>query len=450
MQSRFTKKAQEALDHASEAAVMLGHSYIGSEHLLIGLIQTEECLASAVLAEYDVTDEKIINLVYQLIAPEGAVGVKEPTGYTPRVRRILENSAKEAIRFKADLIGTEHILISIIKESECVAARLLNTIGVNIKKLYVDILIAMGEDANSYKEDFHSKTKKGKTSTQTLDQYSRDLTELARQGKLDPVIGREEEINRVIQILSRRTKNNPCLIGEPGVGKTAIAEGLAAKIIEGNVPETIKDKRLLTLDLSGMVAGSKYRGEFEERIKKVISEVKAAGNILLFLDELHTIIGAGGAARAIAFLCAGKKASEIYIMNRTLEKAQNIADAVNEYAKKDIAKAAGISECGSFDKKDYIVIQTTSVGLHPHDDETAVTADEFYENAAAGVDIIYNPYETMFMKLMKKHGKPAYNGLKMLLYQGVAAYELWNDCKISSDMADIIYEDMKKELGISE
>lgn len=167
-------------------------------------------------------------------------------------------------------------------------------------------------------------------------------------------------------------------------------------------------------------------------------------------DKCVVIIGAGGAARAIAFLCAGKKASEIYIMNRTLEKAQNIADAVNEYAKKDIAKAAGISECGSFDKKDYIVIQTTSVGLHPYDDETAVTADEFYENAAAGVDIIYNPYETMFMKLMKKHGKPAYNGLKMLLYQGVAAYELWNDCKISSDMADIIYEDMKKELGISE
>lgn len=167
-------------------------------------------------------------------------------------------------------------------------------------------------------------------------------------------------------------------------------------------------------------------------------------------DKCVVIIGAGGAARAIAFLCAGKKASELYIMNRTLEKAQNIADAVNEYAKKDIAKAAGISECGSFDKKDYIVIQTTSVGLHPRDDETAVTADEFYENAAAGVDIIYNPYETMFMKLMKKHGKQAYNGLKMLLYQGVAAYELWNDCKISSDMADIIYEDMKKELGISE
>ena len=301
MQSRFTKKAQEALNHAEEAAVMLGHGYIGSEHLLIGLIQAEDSLASMVLQSNDVTDEKIVNLVYQLIAPESAVGMKEPAGYTPRVRRILENAAKEAIRFKSDLIGTEHILIAIIKESESVAARLLNTIGVGIKKLYVDILVAMGEDANVYKEDFHNGKPKNrdKKTTQTLDQYSRDLTELARQNKLDPVIGRDEEIKRVIQILSRRTKNNPCLIGEPGVGKTAIAEGLAARIVEGNVPETIKDKRLLTLDLSGMVAGSKYRGEFEERIKKVISEVKAAGNILLFLDELHTIIGAGGAEGAI-------------------------------------------------------------------------------------------------------------------------------------------------------
>lgn len=301
MQSRFTKKAQEALDHAAESAVMLGHSYIGSEHLLIGLLQAEDSLASTVLTNNEVTDEKIINLVYQLIAPESAVGMKEPAGYTPRVRRILENAAKEAIRFKSDLIGTEHILIAIIKESESVAARLLNTIGVGIKKLYVDLLIAMGEDANTYKEDFHNGKPKArdKKATQTLDQYSRDLTELAKQGKLDPVIGREEEIKRVIQILSRRTKNNPCLIGEPGVGKTAIAEGLAARIVEGNVPETIKDKRVLTLDLSGMVAGSKYRGEFEERIKKVISEVKADGNVLLFLDELHTIIGAGGAEGAI-------------------------------------------------------------------------------------------------------------------------------------------------------
>lgn len=301
MQSRFTKKAQEALTHAVEAAAMLGHSYIGSEHLLIGLIQAEDGLASTVLLNNDVTADKIMNLVYQLIAPDNRVSVKEPTGYTPRVRKILENASKEATRFQSELIGTEHILIAILKETESVAARLLNTIGVTIKKIYVDTLVAMGEDANSYREDFQNGKVRGKDkkSTQTLDQYSRDLTELAKNGKLDPVIGREEEIKRVIQILSRRTKNNPCLIGEPGVGKTAIAEGLAARIVQGDVPETIKGKRLLTLDLSGMVAGSKYRGEFEERIKRVISEVKSAGNVLLFLDELHTIIGAGGAEGAI-------------------------------------------------------------------------------------------------------------------------------------------------------
>ena len=301
MQSRFTKKAQEALDHASETAMMLGHGYIGSEHILLGLIKTEDCIASSVLLNNDVTDEKITDLVYQLISPDSIVNVKEPTGYTPRVRKIIENSAKEAIRFKSDLIGTEHILISIIKESDCVAARLLNTIGVSIKKLYVDILLAMGEDTGRYREDFQNgkPRTKDKKQTATLDQYSRDLTQMAREDKLDPVIGREAEIQRVIQILSRRTKNNPCLIGEPGVGKTAIAEGLAARIVEGNVPDTIKNKRLLTLDLSGMVAGSKYRGEFEERIKKVIAEVKADGNVLLFIDELHTIIGAGGAEGAI-------------------------------------------------------------------------------------------------------------------------------------------------------
>ena len=301
MQSRFTKKAQEALNHAAETAAMLGHGYIGSEHLLLGLIKAEGCLASSILIDNDVTDEKITNLVYQLIAPDSNISVKEPAGYTPRVRRILENASKEAIRFKSELIGTEHILISIIKETESVAARLLNTIGVSIKKMYVDILVAMGEDTNAYKEDFQNGKvrNKDRRTTQTLNQYSRDLTQLAREGKLDPVIGREEEIKRVIQILSRRTKNNPCLIGEPGVGKTAIAEGLAAKIVEGSVPDNIKNKRLLTLDLSGMVAGSKYRGEFEERIKRVINEVKNDGNVLLFLDELHTIIGAGGAEGAI-------------------------------------------------------------------------------------------------------------------------------------------------------
>ena len=331
MQSRFTKKAQEALDHAAETAAMLGHGYIGSEHLLIGLIQAEDSLASTVLLNNDVTAEKIINLVYQLIAPDNQVGVKEPSGYTPRVRRILENSAKEAARFHADSIGTEHLLIAIIKETESVAARLLNTLGVAIKKLYVDTLAAMGEDTNSYREDFQNGRPRGKKSTQTLDQYSRDLTELARNGKLDPVIGRSEEIQRVIQILSRRTKNNPCLIGEPGVGKTAIAEGLAARIVEGDVPETIKGKRLLTLDLSGMVAGSKYRGEFEERIKRVISEVKADGNVLLFLDELHTIIGAGGAEGAIDasnILKPSLARGEIQLIGATtLERVQEFADA---------------------------------------------------------------------------------------------------------------------------
>jgi ATP-dependent Clp protease ATP-binding subunit ClpC len=301
MQNKFTQKAQEAMNHASGMAAMLGHGYIGSEHLLIGLIQAEDSLASTVLLNNDVTDEKIINLVHQLIAPDTQVSVKEPAGYTPRVRRIIENASREAVRFHSDLVGTEHLLISIIKETDSVAARLLNTIGVSVKKLYVDTLVAMGEDANVYREDFQNgkPRNKDRRSTQTLDAYSRDLTELARNHRLDPVIGRDEEIKRVIQILSRRTKNNPCLIGEPGVGKTAIAEGLASKIVQGDVPETIKDKRVLTLDLSGMVAGSKYRGEFEERIKRVISEVKAAGNILLFLDELHTIIGAGSAEGAI-------------------------------------------------------------------------------------------------------------------------------------------------------
>lgn len=301
MQSRFTSKAQEALNYAADTAAMLGHGYIGSEHLLIGLIKAEGGLASSVLLNNDVTDEKIINLVCQLIAPDSVVNVKEPSGYTPRVRRILDNAAREAARFKSELIGTEHILIAIIKETDSVASRLLNTIGVPVKKMYVDLLMAMGEDAGKAKEDFQNGRPRGndRKSTATLDQYSRDLTQMARDGRLDPVIGREEEIQRVIQILSRRTKNNPCLIGEPGVGKTAIAEGLAARIVEGNVPETIKDKRLLTLDLSGMVAGSKYRGEFEERIKKVIAEVKNAGNVLLFLDEIHTIIGAGGAEGAI-------------------------------------------------------------------------------------------------------------------------------------------------------
>ena len=300
MQIGFTKKAEEALELAAEAASELGHTSVGTEHILLGLLRQGECVASEVLIENGADEERIVSILEQLISQDNNVNVAEPNSYTPRARRVLDQAAREAVRFKAQLIGTEHILIAIIKESESVALRLLNTIGVNIQKTYVDLLIAMGEDSSAYKEDFQgNKPKNKKNPTATLDQYSRDLTKLAAEGKLAPVIGREKEIQRVIQITSRRTKNNPCLIGEPGVGKTAVVEGLALKIVDGDVPETIADKRLLTLDLSGMVAGSKYRGEFEERIKKVIAEVKAAGNILLFIDELHTIIGAGGAEGAI-------------------------------------------------------------------------------------------------------------------------------------------------------
>ena len=300
MQYRFTREAASAVQYAADVASELSHNYIGTEHLLLGLLREKEGLASQLLFQYEISEDKIMHLVEQLIAG-GNVKVDDVVDYTPRSRRILELSAREAMRFHATAIGTEHLLIAMLRESDCVAVRLLTTIGVNIQKLYGDILAAMGLDTSAAKTEFAAKSgrHKAKSATQTLDQFSRDLTALAREGRLDPVVGRNDEIARVVQILSRRTKNNPCLIGEPGVGKTAIAEGLARKIIDGNIPETIKDKRLVTLDLSGIVAGSKYRGEFEERIKKIISEVREDGNILLFIDEIHTIIGAGGAEGAI-------------------------------------------------------------------------------------------------------------------------------------------------------
>lgn len=299
MIDRFTEQAREAIGMAVEAAEELGHSYVGTEHLLIGLLREKSGVAARVLEDCGVRVEKVTELINQLIAPNQSVGMAERSTYTPSATRVLENSYREAVRFKAPLIGTEHLLISMIRESDCVAVRLLNTMGISIQKIYLDLLSAMGEDAPAEKEELQGGKAAGRTATPTLDSYSRDLTALAREKRLDPVLGRDQEIQRLIQILSRRTKNNPCLIGEPGVGKTAVVEGLAQLIAGGNVPEIIAEKRVLTLDLSGMVAGSKYRGEFEERIKKVISEVTQDGEVLLFIDEIHTIIGAGGAEGAI-------------------------------------------------------------------------------------------------------------------------------------------------------
>lgn len=298
---RYTEKAQEALTLAQEAAEDMGARTIGTEHILVGLIEEGSGTAAKVLEESGVKLDRVLQLEQQLVSSYQNTKIQDREGFTPSARHVLENSYREAVRFHASLIGTEHILMAMLKESDCVAIRLLNTLNINIQKIYIDLLSAMGEDGAAGREEFAQgrSLKSGRTATPTLDAYSRDLTVLAKEGKLDPVIGREQEIQRVIQILSRRTKNNPCLIGEPGVGKTAVTEGLAQLIISGDVPETIKEKRVVVLDLSGMVAGSKYRGEFEERIKNVISEVREAGNVLLFIDEIHTIIGAGGAEGAL-------------------------------------------------------------------------------------------------------------------------------------------------------
>ena len=328
MMDQYTPQAREALSLAVSVAESLNHGYVGTEHLLIGLLQEGNGVAAKVLEENGVEESRVIDLVSQLIAPNPTLQTADKNAYTPRARRVIENSYREAVRFKAHQIGTEHILISILRESDCVASRLLNTIGVNVQKLYIDLLSAMGEDAPAYREELQSgRAGKRGNATPTLDEYSRNLTQMAKEGKLDPVIGREAEIQRLVQILSRRTKNNPCLIGEPGVGKTAVVEGLAQMISLGDVPETIMDKRVMTLDLSGMVAGSKYRGEFEERIKKVISEVIESGDVLLFIDEIHTIIGAGGAEGAL-------DASNILKPSLARGELQLIgATTINEYRK---------------------------------------------------------------------------------------------------------------------
>ena len=305
MRNKFTKQAQTALTLAKAAAIDFELGYIGTEHLLLGLLSETEGAAGRVLEEFQVDGKKLVELIDKLVTPAEVGNITEiemKPPYSPRTEKVLKSAVAEAQNSGCEKAGTEHLLLAMLRETDCVGTRLLYTMGVNIQKLYAAVLGAMGYDNESIQEEFQAAKAMqnlGGSPTPALDQYSRDLTQMAAEGKLDPVVGREKEISRLIQILSRRTKNNPCLVGEPGVGKTAIAEGLAQRILAGSVPETIKDKRLVVLDLSGMVAGSKYRGEFEERIRKVVDEVRENQGILLFIDELHTIIGAGGAEGAL-------------------------------------------------------------------------------------------------------------------------------------------------------
>ncbi len=297
MKELYTEKARQVLRYAKRISKKLGHSYTGTEHLLLGLIRQKDSLAGSVLEGFHVDEDKILDYIDQLIAPVELTTLEQLEEYSPRAKKILEDARIEADRFHEEKIGTEHLLIAILKDFDCIASKLLKTLNVSAKNVYLEIINSMGEEGKIYKEELQKESQRGEGGL--LEHYSRDLTMLAANRELDPVIGRQEEIKRLLQILSRKTKNNPCLVGEPGVGKTAIAEGLAQAIVSGNVPETMKNKRLIQLDLTAMVAGTKYRGEFEERIKAVIDEVRFHGNYLLFIDELHTMIGAGGAEGAM-------------------------------------------------------------------------------------------------------------------------------------------------------
>ena len=300
MQEQFTEQAQNALRYAEEIARRLHQNHIGTEHILYGLTKETDSVAGAALNANGVSAKELQELLKAYGVPGGEAIARGSNKYTPRAMGVLNDSHNQAAFFHGGSTGTEHILIALLRDGDNMAGKMLSIMKVNVKKVYMDVILAMGEDANSVKEKLGQRNlKKKKNAPDMLSQYSRDMTELARKGKLDPVIGREEEIQRLIQIISRRTKNNPCLIGEPGVGKTAIVEGFAARIVNGDVPDNLKNKRILSLDLSAMVAGSKYRGEFEERIKTVMHEVTDDGNIILFMDEIHTMIGAGGAEGSI-------------------------------------------------------------------------------------------------------------------------------------------------------
>jgi ATP-dependent Clp protease ATP-binding subunit ClpC len=332
MYGRFTEKAEKAINMSQEAAVQLGHNYVGTEHLLLGLVREGTGIAARVLQGQGITEEKVIKEITELIGTGENEG-QQSLDFTPRTKRVLELGLKEARRMGHNYIGTEHLLLGIMREGESVAVRIMMDLGVDPQKLLNDIVKMLNEEAPGAAGE--PKNTSTYSNTPTLNQFGRDLTELAREAKFDPVIGRDKEIERVIQILSRRTKNNPCLIGEPGVGKTAIAEGLAQKIVEGNIPELLRDKRVVTLDLSSMVAGAKYRGEFEERLKKAMDEIRKAGNVILFIDEMHTIIGAGAAEGAI-------DASNILKPSLARGELQVIgATTINEY-RKHIEKDAAL------------------------------------------------------------------------------------------------------------
>ena len=297
-ENKFTPRAEEVLRLSQEAAEEMGHGYVGAEHLLLGLIREEEGIAHRVLSEYGVTDEMVCDVLQRSVG-KGLSGAAPSQGLTPRAKSVVELAVSEAARMGSSYIGTEHLLMGILREGGNMALRILRTMGVDPKKMYSSIVKKLNDTPHTVTSGASAANREPDKKNKALAEFTRDLTEAARTGKLDPVIGRDKEIQRVIQILSRRTKNNPVLIGEPGVGKTAIAEGLAERIVSGDVPEELLDKKLLSLDLSGMVAGTKYRGEFEERIKNTLAEVKKAGNVILFIDELHTIVGAGSAEGAV-------------------------------------------------------------------------------------------------------------------------------------------------------
>ncbi len=299
MYYKFTARAEKALEYAQDIAMELGHNYIGTEHLLYGLVEEGTGVASKVLQNQNLTAEKVKDSIEEIVGVGESIEDSNEISFTPRTKRVIENAFLEARRLGTEYIGTEHLLIGIMKEGDCVATRIMLEEDVNPQSLYNELVKVLSEEGEENTENSNQSNKGSYNSTPTLNQYGSDLTKMAKEGKLDPVIGRKEEIQRVIQILSRRTKNNPCLIGEPGVGKTAVAEGLAEKIVAGDVPETLKDKRVVSMDIASMVAGAKYRGDFEERIKKALKEVKKAGDVIIFIDEIHTIVGAGSAEGAV-------------------------------------------------------------------------------------------------------------------------------------------------------